>query len=131
MPFSIQLNQADWETLIEYARQGTLNADGSVMQTKALGLDAWIRMIEKANNLSRYVLWVQWQEQGAPLPPGTDFPDRWPPELRHLITLVTRPITRSDVDAVLATLARQPTNVLVTSDPAANVGWTELAVYFR
>lgn len=131
MPFPLSMDQAAYETLIEYARQGTLDATGEVIPEKARGLNSWLRMIEEKNDVHRYCLWVQWQEQGAPLPPGTSFPSKWPPELRFFIALVTRPIARRDVDEVLNARARQPTSVLVTTDPAAVVGWTEIDVYFK
>jgi len=131
MAFPISLEQSEYETLVEYARQGTLDANGHVIQEKALGLDAWLRLIEGKNDIHRYFLWVQWQEQDAPLPAGTSFPDKWPPELREFIALTSRRIARADVDAVLARRARQPTNVLVTLDPAARVGWTELDQFFH
>jgi hypothetical protein len=130
MPFPLSLNQAEYETLVEYARQGTLNADGNVIAEKALGLDAWLRYIEGKNDIHRYFVWVQWQEQDAPLPAGTVFPEKWPPELRAFIALTSRKISRADVYAVLEQRARQPTSVLVTNDPAAKVGWTEVDQYF-
>jgi len=131
MPFPISLSQADYESLVELARRGTLNSDGSVNQDKALGLEAWLQRIELANHVHRYEIWVQWQEQGMPLPAGTDFPNSWPPSLREHLALTSRPIARSDVEQLLRHKARQPTSVLVTRDPAARVGWTELDVFFK
>lgn len=131
MTFPLALNQSDYETLVAYARKGTLNPDGTINQDSSNGLEAWLRDLEKRNGITRYAVWVQWQEQDAPLPVGTIFPDKWPPELRQYIALVTRPIARSDVDKMLAEKARKPTSVLVTRDPAARVGWTEIDFFFR
>ena len=131
MGFPLQLEQGEYETLIEYARRGTLNADGTINQDSAIGLDAWLRAIEAKNGVSRYVVWVQWQEQDAPLPAGTRFPTKWPPEMRAPVVLISRPIAKSDVTALLAVKAKNPTSVLVTSDPAALVGWTELDAFFK
>lgn len=131
MAFPLQMNQSEYESLVEFARRGTLNADGTVNEDKAHGLDAWLRMIEKKNDIVRYFVMLQWQEQDAPLPPGTNFPEKWPPEMRASITLVTRPINRVDVDALLGAKAKKPTNILVTRDPAGRVGWTELDVFFK
>lgn len=127
----LELDQSEYESLIEYARKGTLNSDGTVNDDRAHALDAWLRMIEKKNGVTRHLLWVQWQEQDAPLPAGTNFPTKWPPEMRVPLVLVTRPITRSDVDSLLNTRSKNPTSVVVTSDPAALVGWTQLDVYFK
>lgn len=131
MGFPLQLEQSEYETLIEYARQGTLNADGTVNQDKAVGLDAWLRWIEQKNGVVRNFIWVQWQEQDAPLPPGTNFPTKWPPEMRLPLSLVSRPIAKADVTALLNVKAKNPTSILVTTDPAALVGWTELDVFFK
>lgn len=131
MPFPLQLEQSEYESLIELARKGTLNADGTVNQELALGLDAWLRYIETKNGVERHFVWVQWQELDAPLPPGTNFPTKWPPELRATIALVGRAIAKADVEALLKTKAKNPTSVLVTRDPAAQVGWTEMDVFFK
>lgn len=131
MGFPLQLEQGEYETLIEFARRGTLNSDGTVNQDAALGLDAWLRSIEQKNGVVRSFVWVQWQEQDAPLPPGVNFPTKWPPEMRAMVGLVTRPVAKSDVTSMLAVKAKNPTSILVTSDPAALVGWTEIDVFFK
>lgn len=131
MPFPLSLQQADYETLIEFARRGTLDAEGQVKQEEALALDSWLKDLERRNGIQRYSLWVQWQEQDAPLPANTRFPEVWPPELRAYLALVSRPITKSDVTDLLSTKAISPTNVLITRDPGATVGWTELSVFFK
>ncbi len=131
MPFPLKLNQEEYEALVAFARKGTLLADGSVDADLAHGLDAWLRMIEEKNDVDRYFVWVQWQDQDAPLPAGTNFPTKWPPSLRAPLSLISRPISRTDVDSLLAAKARKPTNVLVTRDPAGLVGWTELDVFFK
>jgi hypothetical protein len=131
MGFPLQLEQSEYETLIAMARQGTLNSDGSVNQDKAIGLDAFLRYVEKKNGVTRNFIWVQWQEQDAPLPAGTLFPTKWPPEMRLPLALVTRPIARSDVDSLIAVNAKNPINILVTTDPAALVGWTKVDAFFK
>lgn len=131
MPFPITLQQSDYEALVELARRGTVDANGQVIPDRARDLESWLRELETANDIHRYAIWVQWQEQDAPLPVGTQFPDKWPPELRAYLALTSRPIARGDVDTLLASKARNPTNVLVTMDPGGVVGWTELSVFFR
>lgn len=131
MPFPISLNQEEYEALVALARQGTLDADGHVIAEKARSLTSYLVMLEKKNKITRYALWLQWQEQDAPLPPGVNFPSKWPPELREYLALTSRPITKADVITVLKNRARNPTNVLVTKDPGATVGWTELDQFFK
>lgn len=131
MTFPISLQQDEYESLVELARQGTLNDDGSVQQEKALALNTWLVSIETNNGITRYAVWVQWQEAGAPLPAGTNFPEVWPPQLRQYLALTSRPIAKADVLNMLASKAREPVSVLVTKDPAATAGWTELDVFFK
>lgn len=122
---SFTLSQEQYEALIFLARKGV---EGSPLdQTR---LDQFLRDIEKTNGITRSFLWVQWQELSAPLPPGTNFPEKWPPELRKAIELVGRPVARADVDDVLKRYASEPMSVLVTRDPAALVGWTPIDDFF-
>jgi hypothetical protein len=97
---------------------------------KVVDLEQWLRLIEKHNDITRHFLMVQWQEVSAPLPAGTDFPSVWPPRLRRTIELVSRPIGKTDVEAVLAEHAVEPLDVLVTPDPNGLVGWTPIDAYF-
>lgn len=124
MPFPLQLSQQDYEALIALSRKGTSTPD------EERRLDTFLRSIEKNNGITRYGLWVQWQEQDQPLPPTARFPERWPPELRFFIELISRPISRSDVEAVLKQKARKPATVLVTKDPGATIGWSTLDQHF-
>lgn len=132
---TLTLTQQQYEALIALAREGTKSDEGQVNQERALRLDAFLRDIEEANGISRSAVWVQWQDANEPLPPTTKFPDVWPPEKRAFIELIrtegsTRVVSRADVDAVLDNRANQPLNVLVTSDPAARVGWTPVDDFF-
>lgn len=131
MPFPISLSQEQYEALIAYARLGTIKADGQTDANRARALNSFLVAIEKVNGVERHAVWIQWQETSAPLPPGTNFPETWPPEMREYLALVTRPISKSDVLTVLKSKASSPMAVLVTSDPAGLVGWTELDVFFK
>ena len=125
------LTQQEYEALIALAREGTKDADGQVIQQKANELDEFLNAIETNNGVTRDGLWVQWQEMDSPLPPTTNFPDVWPPELRWYIELISRRVAKSDVEAVLAARARSPISVLVTKDPGARQGWTPVDDYFQ
>jgi hypothetical protein len=121
---SLTVTQEEYESLV------TLSRAGCETPEKQRQLDAWLQIIEKRNGIERYVLWVQWQEADSPVPPKTNFPDVWPPELRYFIQLFSRPVSRADVDEVLAKKARNPVTVLVTPDPAATLGWSLVDEYF-
>lgn len=131
MPFPISLAQEEYEALVELARQGTLNIDGQVDAEKARRLNSYLVMLEKKSGITRYGVWVQWQEVDAPLPPGTNFPKQWPPELRAFLALTSRPIAKSDVLTMLKNRSRNPMSILITRDPGATVGWTELDIFFK
>lgn len=119
------LNQEQYEALIALARQGTAGDE-----QKTIELEQWLKLIEQQNGIERDFLWVQWQEMSAPLPSMANFPEVWPPQLRHPIELISRRIARADVEAVLEVQAVNPTAVLVTPDPNAQVGWSTLDQYF-
>lgn len=119
------LTQEQYETLVALARKGSTTED------QARDTDAFIRTIEAKNGITRYYLLVQWQEIDSPLPPRTRFPSVWPPELRGSIEFLSRPVAKSDVLSLLKERARQPTNVLVTTDPGGVLGWTKLDEFFQ
>jgi hypothetical protein len=120
------LEQEEFEALISFARAGAAAQSADRVRQ----LDAYLKMIEKKNGITRYVVWVQWQEVDSPLPAGTNFPETWPPEMRKKIELVTRPVARVDVDQVLEQYARQPENILCTKDPAGVLGYTPIDSFF-
>jgi hypothetical protein len=128
MNLTLTLTQEQYEALIALARLGA--AASSDPPAVNRNLDAFLRDLEVANGITRYAVWVQWQEQDQPLPPTTAFPATWPPSQRVYIEYLTRPIAKVDVMNVLAQRASKPTNVLVTKDPGATLGWTPLAQFF-
>jgi hypothetical protein len=119
------LNQEEYEALIALAREGVQTDPQRITR-----LEQFLRGIEKTNGITRSFLMVQWQELSAPLPPGTKFPEVWPPQLRKSIELISRPIAKADVDAVIEKYASEPTSILVTKDPAGLVGWTPIDQFF-
>lgn len=121
---TFNLSQEQYEALSALARRGATTPD------MLRALDAFLRQIERDNGISRYGLWIQWQEMDQPLPPNIEFPKTWPPEQRFYLEMLSRPIAKADVDKVLALKARKQTNVLVTPDPAAMVGWIDYETYF-
>lgn len=120
------LTQEQYEALVAFARKGAENEG----QKAVTSLEAWLRLIEAANNITRSFVMVQWEDPDKALPPGTEFPEKWPPELRDSIELVTRPVARADVDELLASKAGTPMQVLCTRDPAGIVGWTAIDDFF-
>lgn len=129
-PSSISLTLEQYEALIALARQSTVNADGSINQQAANVLNAFLASIEQANGITRSSLWIRWQDPTAPLPPGVRFPETWPPTLQFFLQLITRPIAKTDVQTVVNGKTANAVNIMVTPDPAALVGWTQLGSFF-
>lgn len=123
---NITLNAEQYTALVALARRGAV-AEGT---DAILKLEEFLRQTEKQAGVTRFFLWVRWQEAKQPLPPTTNFPSVWPPSLQQIIERLDRPIARVDVEAMLKENATNPATVLVTQDPAGQVGWTELNVYF-
>ena len=130
MGFPISIDQESYEALIALAQRGTFNPDGSINQEQAMTLDAFLRSIEKANGITRFGLWVRWQDPKAPLPPGTLFPRIWPPTLQFFLQLVSRPISKADVLELVGKKTPDAVNIMVTPDPAALLGWSKMSDYF-
>jgi hypothetical protein len=121
---NVSLTLEEYEALLSMARKGA-SVDGRRQ------LEPFLQSIEKRNGITRYFLWVQWQEAGYALPPTAKFPEIWPPELRMSIERTDRAISLADVTKAMETRAKKPTNILVTTDPGATLGWTELHEYFH
>ena len=130
MPFPISLDAEQYSALVSMAREGAKDDEGNILVEKSRRLEAFLKDIEAKNDIKRFGLWIQWQETDHALPPNTNFPEVWPPSQRYFLELTSRPIAKDDVIKVLAARAKRPVNVLVTRDPGALVGWSELDSYF-
>ena len=124
---NMTLTVQQYTALVALARRGAPDA---------VELEQFLVSIEKANGITRYFALVRWQETDSPLQPTVRFPENWPPSrwrprASAAIEKVNSPITRQDVNDLLSTRARRPVTVLVTRDPAGNVGWTPVDDFFR
>ena len=125
MALQVTLSVEQYEALVVMAQRGAATSGDSAQ------LDAFMQLIERSNGFVRDLVWVQWQELDEPLPLGTRFPETWPPSLRAKVQFCTRKVTQADVEeAMRAAGARSPTSILVTRDPGATYGWTELSKFF-
>ena len=118
------LTQQQYETLVALAQKG-------VAVDRSVDLEAYLQDIEKANGIVRDTVYVQWQELDSALPPGTRFPDRWPPELRGRVQYIGRKVSRPDVEQYIKRRARNPGAVYVTRDPTYVTGLSTLDQFFR
>ena len=130
MSSTLTLTQEAYSALAALARKSIFNADGTINQEKALLLESFLKEIEKENGVTRYGIWIQWQDPDEAVPPTANFPISWPSEMRYYLEIVTRPISRADVEAVVKQRAPNAVSVMVTPDPAALVGWSTLDSYF-
>jgi hypothetical protein len=124
------LTQEEYEALVALARQGLTNDDGELDANRARVLDDFLKNLESRNGFTRDAVWVQWQELDEPLPAGTKFPEKWPPDKRAYVEMVTRSVTQADVERTLDAQAKNPTSVMVTRDPGATVGWVPIDDFF-
>lgn len=82
-------------------------------------------LIDKANGIKRYFLFIRWQDVGGQPPPRIELGKGWPPKQTYQLEQ-DRPITREDVDVVLQQQAINPVGTQVTPDRSGVVGWTLL-----
>ena len=117
-------------TLEQYTALATLARAGCTNVDQSRSLEVFLRDIDKSNGVTRNVLLVQWQELDSPLPAGTRFPEKWPPEMRALLERTDRSISKSDVIDMVNAKAKNPHEIMVTRDVAGIVGWTKLEDFF-
>lgn len=153
----VMLDFQQYESLVDLARRGALwkgtvrafetdptlrplweKARSNIGDDRnvVLQLEDFLKSIEDANGITRYIVVIRWTEAGQPLPPRitgapTRFPENWPPELEGTLELLTRPVSRSDADQFLENNAIKPIDVMCTSDPGRRVGWTPIDEFFR
>ena len=120
----ITLTNDQYEQLVGLARQGIGTSAGQN------DLNQFLATIEAANNITRYFLWVRWQEIGRIHPVNQPFPENWPPTQEIKIERLTNPITREVVEAAVADRGNNPFNILVTPDPGGVAGWSTIDQYF-
>lgn len=115
----VTMTRAQYESL--------LAAAGGDTQVNVASLQA---QIDTDNNIKRYLLNIRWQDVGGQPPTRIEIADGtgWPPEMTYKL-IQDRPISREDVDTVLATRATSPVDPAVTRDPRGIVGWTLLDDY--
>lgn len=121
---TVTLDLEQYLALTSLARLGADTPD------KKRVLESFLASIDAANKQQRYTLQVQWQELNTPLPPTTDFPAVWPPEMRAVVERTDRVIAKSDVMKAVNAKSKDPTNILVTKDPGGIVGWTRIDDFF-
>jgi hypothetical protein len=85
-------------------------------------------IVDKANSIKRYFLYIRWQDVGGTPPPRIELGKGWPQNRTYKLEM-DRPIAREDVNSVLSQKAQNPTAVMVTPDRAGNVGWTLINDY--
>lgn len=116
MATNVTLSRNQYESLLA-AANGDTTVDVSSLQ----------KTVDAVNGIRRYFLYIRWQDLGGEKPTRIEIANGtgWPPEMTFQLTL-DRPISREDVDQVLATQATNPVDPTVTSDPQGIVGWTLL-----
>jgi hypothetical protein len=115
---SVTVSDADWAALV-----------GSVLKEDTGELTTVFDRVDNQNDLTRYYLYIKWQEGGARRPGPNDPITDWPPWLFQWFVQYER-FTREFVDDFLEREAINPIYVLVTDDPSGEVGWYTLDEFF-
>ena len=84
--------------------------------------------IDAANGITRYFLYIRWQDVGGKAPPRIELGKGWPPAQTYKLELERR-IARLDVDEVLRNNAVNPVSIMVTPDRQGVLGWTLIDDY--
>lgn len=114
---NITMTRTQYDTLLAAAKVGNPTAAAS------LGRD-----IDRVNGITRYFLYIRWQDVGGNPPPRIELGRGWPVDQTYQLEL-ERPISRADVDDVLRNNASNPVSTMVTPDRNGVVGWTLLGDY--
>lgn len=114
---NVTLTRSQYDALLNAAHTG---------QTQEV--DRLRDIIDAANGITRYQLWIRWQDVGGQPPPTIELGKGWPPGMTYFLEL-ERKIARADVDDVLRNNAKNPASVMVTPDVDGVVGWTLLPDY--
>jgi hypothetical protein len=80
-------------------------------------------IVDTANSISRYVLYLRWQDVGGTPPRRIELGKPWPEDSTKLLEM-DRPISKQDVLAVVTRAAANPVSIMVTPDRLGVVGWT-------
>jgi hypothetical protein len=114
---NIIMTRAQYDALLAAAHAGN-----------TIEVDRLRDLIDEANGIVRYKLWIRWQDVGGRPPPRIELGKGWPSNQTYFLEL-ERKITRLDVDDALRNNAKNPVSVMVTPDPNATVGWTLINDY--
>lgn len=114
---AITLTRSQYDALLAAATLGDAAAAAALRRT-----------IDEANGITRYFLYIRWQDVGGKPPPRIELGKGWPPEQTYQLEL-ERPIARADVDDVLRNNATSPATVMVTPDRRGVLGWTMIEDY--
>lgn len=110
-------------TRIQYDALLSLATRASAEESRALRT-----LIDAANGITRYQLWIRWQDVGGRPPPTIELGKGWPENQTYFLEL-ERKIARADVDDVLRSNTKNPASVMVTPDIYGVVGWTLIDDY--
>lgn len=115
---SISLDLLDWSSIV-----------GAILRQEVDDLNALLGKIDRDNDLTRYYLYVKWQDAAVPRP-GPDAPIQdWPPWRMEWFTAY-EPFTRQFVEEFVDRQTSKALYILVTDDPSGDVGWYTLEEFF-
>lgn len=114
----VAVKPADWEALV-----------GAVLKGETDNLNVLLDRVDEENELTRYYLYVRWMDGAAPRP-GPDAPIQdWPPWGSDWFSSYER-FTKQFVEDYVGRQTSNAIYIIVTEDPAGEVGWFTLDEFF-
>lgn len=114
----VTVKLADWEALV-----------GAVLKGETDDLNVLLDRVDAENDLTRHYLYVRWMDAAVPRP-GPDAPiEDWPPWRSAWFSSYER-FTKQFIEDYVARQTSKAIYIIVTSDPAGDVGWYTLDDFF-
>ena len=115
---TVSITDDDWQALV-----------GAILKDETDDLNVLLERVDNQNSLTRYYIYIKWMDGAAPRPGEQQPIEEWPPWVTDWFVQYT-PFTKEWVEDYVASRTTNPIYILVTDDPAGDVGWYELDVFF-
>jgi hypothetical protein len=115
---TVSVKDEDWEALV-----------GAILKEETDDLNVLLTRVDEENSLTRYYLYIKWQDAGAKRPaPGDEITD-WPP-WRFAWFISYTQFTEEFVTDYVDGQTDHALAILVTDDPSGEVGWFTVEDFF-
>jgi hypothetical protein len=119
------MSEESYMALVSLAYEGV---EGDPDKTR--NLSAFLSKLEKDTGITRFSIYVAWDDLTKPVPATVKFPETWPPKQKVLLTRYDRAYIKKDVVDYVAKHGVAYANILVTKDLGGQIGWQKLDDFF-